>query len=122
MRRRIVFGQAGEDEFSDDVVARPEVIALRDRMHATVDDASDEAAADVSRDLHRWPFAATLRRACDRQPQRPMSDADLARKFRALADPVLGGSRAERLLAECENFAAAPDLRAFAAAASAPPA
>src|SRR5262249_28544484 len=44
----LVFGQAGEAEFGDDIVARPDLVALRDRIHATIDRAIDEAAADVT--------------------------------------------------------------------------
>ena len=31
----ILFGKAGEAEFADDIVARPDVIALRDRVRAS---------------------------------------------------------------------------------------
>src|SRR5205814_6526124 len=44
----IIFGQAGEAEFSDAVVARPDVVALRGRIEATVADDIGEDAADVT--------------------------------------------------------------------------
>ena len=44
----ILFGKAGEAEFADDVVARSDVIALRDRVRATADEAIGEASAEVT--------------------------------------------------------------------------
>ncbi len=94
-----------------------DVIALRDRVHATVDPAIDEAAADVTvtcndgRTLHLFvPHAIGSR-------QRPMTDDDLARKFHGLVDPVLGASRADTLIAQCMRIAEAPDLRELTATA-----
>ena len=115
----ILFGQAGETEFGDGIVTRPDVIALRDRIHARVDAAIDEAAADVTvtctdgRTLHLFVPQAIG------SLQRPMSEADLARKFHGLVDPALGAARADQLLGQCAQLADAPDVRAFTAAAAA---
>ena len=49
--------------------------------------------------------------------ERPMSDADLARKFHGLVDPVLGAERADQLIAQCTTLAAAKDVRALTASA-----
>ena len=49
--------------------------------------------------------------------ERPMSDADLARKFHGLVDPVLGAARAERLIERCATLAGAADVRELTAAA-----
>ena len=43
----IIFGRAGQDEFSDAIVARPDVVALRNRVSARVDASMAEDAADV---------------------------------------------------------------------------
>jgi 2-methylcitrate dehydratase PrpD len=112
----IVFGQAGEAEFANDVVARADIVALRDRIHATVDGAIGEAAADVTiratdgRTLHLFVVHAVG------SLERPMSDDDLARKFHGLVDPVLGASRATQLREQCVRLGTAPDLRALLAA------
>jgi 2-methylcitrate dehydratase PrpD len=114
----VLFGRAGEAEFSDEIVSRPEVVDLRGRIRATVDPAIDEAAADVS--IHRTdghvlhlfvPHAVG-------SLQRPLSDDDLAQKFRDLVDPVLGANRAERLLEMCATVGNASDLRALLTTAS----
>jgi 2-methylcitrate dehydratase PrpD len=44
----LIFGRAGEEEFADDIVNRPDVVALRRKVVATVDDSIDEASADVT--------------------------------------------------------------------------
>ena len=114
----ILFAEAGEAQFSDEIATRPEVIALRDRIHAKVDAAIDEVAADVTivctdgRRLHLFVEHAIG------SMQRPLSDADLERKFHGLVDPVLGAARATRLIEQCATLAAAKDLDSFKASAT----
>ncbi len=114
----ILFGQAGEAEFSDAIAARADVIALRDRVHASVDASIGESAADVTihcrdgRDLHLEVAHAIG------SLQRPMSDADLSRKFHGLVDPVLGAARARRLVELCGTLADADNVDALKAAAT----
>jgi len=115
----LVFGEVGEHAFSDDVVARADVIALRDRIKASVDDSIDEASADVTvtckdgRKLHVFVEHAIG------SVQRPMSDGDLQRKFHGLVDPVLGRARAERVIEQCATLAGCADVRALTAVARA---
>ena len=115
----IVFGQVGEAEFSDEVVPRADMMALRDRIEARVDDKINEASADVTvtckdgRTLHVFVEHALG------SLQHPMSDADLARKFHGLVDPVLDSARADRLLEQCATLASAADVRALTASARA---
>ncbi len=90
----VLFGKAGEAEFADDVVTRADVVALRDRVVATVDAAIGEASCDVTivctdgRRLHTFVQHAIG------SLERPMTDAELARKFHDLVDPMLGAARA----------------------------
>ncbi|CAD5366176.1 putative 2-methylcitrate dehydratase [Rubrivivax sp. A210] len=92
----LIYGRAGEHEYSDEVVRRPEVIALRDRVEAIVDEAIDEAAADITvklrdgRELHCF-----VEHAVGSQ-QRPLSQAQLRAKFVDQAAPVLGDDKAAR--------------------------
>ena len=115
----IVFGEVGEHAFSDEVVARADVIALRDRIRASVDDGIDEDSADVTitcrdgRKLHVFVEHAIG------SVQRPMSDAELRRKFHGLVDPVLGNARAERLIEQCVTLSGDADVRALTASARA---
>jgi 2-methylcitrate dehydratase PrpD len=115
----ILFGQAGEGEFSDAVARRADVIALRDRVQAKVDAAIDESAADVTirckdgRSLH-----LKIEHAIG-SLQRPLSDAELERKFHGLVDPVLGADRAARLVDLCRTLADATDVEPLRSAATA---
>jgi 2-methylcitrate dehydratase PrpD len=115
----IVFGDVGEHAFSDEVVARADMIALRDRIRASVDEGIDEESADVTiickdgRKLHVFVEHAIG------SVQRPMSDADLRRKFHGLADPVLGNARAEQVIDRCVALSGDADVRALTASARA---
>jgi 2-methylcitrate dehydratase PrpD len=105
----IVFGRAGEAEFSDAVVARPDVVALRERVQATVDESIAEDAADVTvicRD-GRW-IHRRVEHAIG-SLQRPMSDADLDAKFHGLADPVIGAVDADEVIGRCRRLAELAD-------------
>jgi 2-methylcitrate dehydratase PrpD len=115
----IIFGRAGEHEFSDEIVARADVIALRDRVHAQADNAMDEAAADVTvttKDGRR--HHVRVEHAIG-SLERPMGDCDLAAKFHGLVDPILGSATADELVAQAMQLGAARDVRAIAKLASA---
>lgn len=114
----IIFGQAGEAEFSDETVARPDVVALRGRVRATVDDAIDEAAADVTVTLNDGRAHHLFVAHAIGSLERPMTAPDLARKFHGLVDPVLGAARADELIALCRDLSGARDLRTLAARAT----
>ena len=115
----IIFGRAGEHEFSDAVVVRPDVVALRDRIKAQADPAIDEDAADL-RVTCRDGRALHLRvEHAIGSMERPMSDGDLERKFHGLVDPVLGAERAAELVVLCRALAQQRDLGKLISAARA---
>jgi 2-methylcitrate dehydratase PrpD len=113
----VILGEVGEHAFADAIVGRPDIIALRDRIKAGIDDTVDEAAADVTITCKDGRTAHVLVEHAIGSMQRPMSDADLQRKFHGLVDPVLGSAGAERAIGQCARVADAPDVRALAAAA-----
>lgn len=93
----IVFGTAGETEYTDAVVNRPDVVALRKKITATVDHAINEASADVTitcKDGHE--FHVRVDHAIG-SLENPMTDQLLEAKFDALVNPVLGPSKAKQL-------------------------
>jgi 2-methylcitrate dehydratase PrpD len=116
----LIFGRAGEDEFSDEVVTRKDVVALRAKVTATVDRAIDEASVDATAILKDGRRIHVFVEHAIGSLERPMSDADLEAKFHGLADPVLGAARAKQLIAACWGLGKAADLRALAALARAP--
>ena len=111
----IVFGQAGESEFTDALVAQQDLVALRQRITATVDSAIGEDAADVTivcrdgRELHVFVAHAIG------SIERPMSDVDLQRKFHSLVDPILGNTRSEALIERCATLSACTSIGAITA-------
>ena len=113
----LLFGRAGEDEFSDAIVTRDDVMALRRKVVATVDAAVAEESADVTAVLTDGRRVPVFVDHAIGSMQRPLSDAALDSKLRDLAEPVLGGERVGALIAACRGVAAAGDVRALAALA-----
>ena len=113
----LVFGRAAEEEFDDAIVNRPDVLALRRKVVATVDDDIDEASADVTVLLRDGRREHVFVEHAIGSLQRPMSDADLERKFHGLSDVILGAPRTDELLRACWSLADAPELRSLAALA-----
>jgi 2-methylcitrate dehydratase PrpD len=110
-------GTGGEKQFSDEAVVNPNVIALRDRIKATVDPAIAPDEVRIKVTLmdetvieHHVPHAIG-------SIARPMSDADLERKFQDLADDILGPQRVKELLAQCWDLERFNDVGKLAAAA-----
>src|SRR6185436_4145022 len=89
----ILFGGAGETEFSDEVVARADVVALRERVHAIVDERMDEASADVTITMNDGRSHHVFVEHAIGSVERPMSDEDLAGKFHGLVEPILGAEK-----------------------------
>ena len=113
----LTFGRAAEDEFSDAVVNRADMVALRAKVVATVDDAIDEASAGVTAVLNDGRRVHVFVEHAIGSLQKPMSDAQLEGKFHGLSDPVLGAAASSRLIAACWQVGGAADLRALAALA-----
>jgi 2-methylcitrate dehydratase PrpD len=111
----ILFGQAGEAEFANDIVARADVIALRDRIKAVADATIGEASADVTITCRDGRRLHTFVRHALGSLERPMTDADLERKFHGLVDPVLGAARAGLLIDASTDLSACADLGALTA-------
>jgi len=106
----VVFGRAGESEFSDAAVNRADLVALRARVRAEVDATIAEDAADVTvtlRDGRR--LHARVEHAVG-SLERPLDDGTLERKFHGLVDPVLGPERAATLRDRIWALAETADL------------
>ena len=114
----LIFGQAGEHEYTDAVVNRPDVLALRAKVEAIVDDRIDEASAGLTirttdgRALHLFVEHAIG------SVERPMSDAQLRAKFAGQSEAVLGAAKTARAWELAMGIAQCNDLREFIAAAT----
>lgn len=113
----LIFGRAAEEEFSDAVARRADVVALRGKVFATVDDRIDEAAADVVAVLSDGRREHVFVEHAIGSLQRPLTDPGLEEKFHGLVDPVLGQARANELVEACWKLGARGSTRALAALA-----
>ncbi|WP_397452798.1 MmgE/PrpD family protein [Pseudomonas sp. NA-150] len=97
----IIQGAAGERQFSDSVVQDPTVIALRDKVVATVDPAIKPEQVDMTitlkdgRTLHKF-----IQHAIG-SLEVPMTDQQLEAKFLDLAKGILSDEQAHKLIATC---------------------
>jgi 2-methylcitrate dehydratase PrpD len=114
----LMFGRAAEDEFSDAIVNRPDMVALRRKVIATVDDAIDEASADVTAQLVDGRRVHVFVEHAIGSLQNPMTDPLLESKFHGLSDPILGADTTSALIKACWNLGQATDVRALCALAA----
>ncbi len=114
----LLYGQAGEHEYTDEAVNRPEVLSLRAKVEAIVDDAIAEASSDITilttdgRTLH-----VHIKNAIG-SVERPMSDVQLKAKFVDQSAPVIGAEKAEQAWNLARNLVDCKDLKALLAAAT----
>jgi 2-methylcitrate dehydratase PrpD len=111
----LIHGRAGEDEFSDAVVNDPRVVALRNRVVATVDDGIDEAAVRVTAVLADGRRVEVRVDHAIGSLQNPLTDAQLEAKFSDLVVPVLGAGKARQVTAACWSLASMTDVRVLTA-------
>ncbi len=93
----LLFGAAGEKQYSDVVVRDPKVIALRDRVQPTIDDRLRDDECHVRLTLKDGRVLTKHVEHAIGSLERPMSDQDLEAKFHVLVDDVLGEEHASRL-------------------------
>lgn len=114
----IVFGAAGEPQFSDASVRDPRVIALRDRVTAKPDDKLHKTEAHVALRLKDGRMLSRHVEHALGTLARPMSDADLETKFRGLTASVLSDEQGDELIRLCWSIAELPDAGEIARRAS----
>lgn len=110
-------GDGGEHQFSDRAVTDPQIIALRQKVTATVD---PEMAPDAAHLAVTLADGRTLTRDVPHaigSLARPMTDADLERKFTGLASEHLKPERIQQLLLLCWNIETLDDVSKIAEAA-----
>jgi 2-methylcitrate dehydratase PrpD len=113
----IIHGAAGEAEYSDAIVRDPAVMALRDRVSATVDKSVHEDQAHIA---IRLKDGKTLEKFVEHaigSVKRPMTDTNLEAKFRGLANPVLQAAATDNLIALCWRADTLADIAEVARAA-----
>ena len=97
----LVTGRAGEQAFTDQAVNDPTIIAVRNKVTATVDPAIKSDQVDMTitltdgRTLHKF-----IEHAVGSQDH-PMSDAQLEEKFTGLSENILSPARSRSLMDLC---------------------
>jgi 2-methylcitrate dehydratase PrpD len=115
----IVHGAAGEAQFSDDCVRDPRVVALRSRVTLIEDAAIGRTEAKVTiRMRDGRTFSKHVEHALGTLA-RPMSDADLEAKFKALTQDLLPPAQVGDIIKLCWRVAELNDAGAVARAAAA---
>lgn len=114
----LTFGRAAEDEFADALVTRDDMVALRRKVVATVDDSIDEASADVTAVLLDGRRVHVFVEHAIGSLQNPMSDSQLEAKFQDLSDPVLGAGQTSELINACWALGQAANVAAVVALAT----
>ena len=111
----LVFRRIGTEELSDEVLARPDVVELRDRVKVVADPALGKQDADVEITLASGRTLAIGVRGNRGTPSAPLDDDELGAKFRELVGPVLGSERTDRLLSTCWRADELTDVSALLA-------
>ena len=112
-------GAAGEKQFSDELAKVPGVVALRDRVMTTIDPAMGPEQVRV---IVTLKDGRKLEKYIDNvigSVKNPMSDAALEAKFADLAQGVIPGARARKVMDLCwgvEKLTSAADIAKAAAA------
>jgi 2-methylcitrate dehydratase PrpD len=113
----LIEGDGGENQFSDRAVTDPQIIALRQKVHAVIDPNLAPDAAHLTLTL------ADGRKLESDVPHaigslaRPMTDQDLERKFTGLASEHLKPEGIEKLLSLCWKIETLGEVSKIAEAA-----
>jgi len=106
---------AGPAQFTDALVRRPDVVELRRKVQAIADPSLSEAQARLVLRLPEGREVEVFVPAASGTLENPMSDDDLVRKFRALADPTVGAEAAGQIASLVWALEEAPDVRGLVA-------
>jgi 2-methylcitrate dehydratase PrpD len=114
----LIFGAAGEQQYSDECVRDPRVVRLRDRVSAVIEPGLHEDQAHVTVRLNDGrTFEKRIEHAIG-SLERPMSDRDLEAKFRTLSEGILSPSERDRLIGLCWGMESLEDIADVARASS----
>jgi 2-methylcitrate dehydratase PrpD len=115
----IIYGMAGEKQFSDGAARDPAVVGLRDRVTAVADSSVKEEQARAAVILKDGRRLEKFIENAIGSVRNPMTDAMLEAKFLDLADGILPQAKARRLMDLCwkvETVANAADIAKAGAA------
>jgi 2-methylcitrate dehydratase PrpD len=108
----LLYGRATPDCFTPDVVGRPEIRSLLDRMTVTPSPSIGEQSAVITVRLQDGRTRSHTVKMAKGNPENPLTDTELGEKFTMLTEPMFGQRTAE-VLAMIENFDAIADVGAW---------
>ena len=111
----LMFGKATEDQYHDALVTRQDMIDMRAKVVATVDDGIEEAQADMVAVLKNSERIHVFVRHAVGSLENPQSDAMLEAKFSDLCIPIIGAARTAALAKACWNLSVGGDVRGLVA-------
>lgn len=114
----LLFGRAGEHEYTDRTVNLPEVLALRAKVEAVIDDSIGEASADITIQTVKGATLHVFVEHAIGSLERPMSDEQLKAKFLDQSTPILGAEKAQKAWTISRQLANCKDLTELLAAAT----
>ena len=112
----IIYGAAGEAQYSDQCVRDPRVIGLRDRVTATVDRTVHEDQARIAIQVKSGKTLEKFVEHAIGSKDRPISDTDLEAKFRGLTDGILSNTETGNLIGLCWDIGKLEDAGGVARA------
>jgi 2-methylcitrate dehydratase PrpD len=115
----LIYGAAGERQFSDAVVRDPAVAALRRRVTVRTDPAVPTQKSDLTLKLKDGRTLTKHIENAVGSVEKPMSDAQLEAKFADLAQGIVPADRARRLMDLCWKVDTLPAASAIAVAGAA---
>jgi len=113
----LVRGRAGLQEYSDEAVNHPVIRQVRERTHAMADASVTEDQARVEVEMDDGRTFSVFVEASIGNLSRPMTDAELADKFRGQAVLALPAEQVERVLQQCWTIGQSNDVGSLVAAA-----
>ena len=114
----LIYGAAGERQFQDAIVRDPIVVALRKKVTVRTDAAVGSEKSDLTVKLKDGRVLTRHIENAIGSLQKPMSDAALEVKFKDLAQGILPGPQAEKLIDLCWKIETQADAGSVARAAS----
>jgi 2-methylcitrate dehydratase PrpD len=106
----IIYGSAGEDQFSTEVVSNPAVEKLRSLIEVKVDPKIRKLEGYVTVVLHNGKRLDCHVSDALGSLAHPMSDKDLEDKFKALTSKMLSADAARQLLDQCWDITQLNDI------------
>ena len=113
----LVRGRVGLKEFSDEAVRDPFIADLRRKVTLEIDKSIAEDQVRIAISMADGQQFGKYVERCVGSMKNPMSDAQLAAKFRGLVDGILPDDRAGKLMDLCSGIVRLPDAAQVARAA-----